>query len=177
MLIGTVYLLYFDRPYWVTDAALRGVHPQPAQRLQAHREGDGGVTTRRAFDQGIGFMLAGSRSLVRGRPPWPFRTKAERAGRQRRGSRGRIEAAGSGACSLSAPRDSSGRAGLCALTSTTATPGQEPSERNSASHHTADSCAGQRGTDHLSRPLIDERSLGSATRGRLTPGHVPALAR
>src|SRR5215475_1961325 len=87
-----------------------------------------------------------------------------------------IEAAGSGACSLSAPRDSSGRAGLCALTSTTATPGQEPSGRNSASHHTAGSCAGQQGTEHLSRPLIDERSLGSATRGRLTSGHVPALA-
>src|SRR5262245_58278670 len=48
-----------------------------------------------------------------------------------------IEAAGSGACSLSAPRDSSGRAGLCALTSTTATPRQEPSGKNSASHPTA----------------------------------------
>lgn len=28
------------------------------QRLRAHREGDGCVTTHRAFDQGIGFMLA-----------------------------------------------------------------------------------------------------------------------
>jgi hypothetical protein len=28
------------------------------QRLQADREGDGYVTTRRAFDQGIGFTLA-----------------------------------------------------------------------------------------------------------------------
>jgi len=59
MLIATVYLLHFDRPIWGSDAALHGVHPQPA--LSAYgptRDGDGGVTTRRAFDQGIGFTLA-----------------------------------------------------------------------------------------------------------------------
>jgi hypothetical protein len=49
-----------------------------------------------------------------------------------------IGALGSDACSLSAPQGSSGGADLCALTSTTATPMQEPSGRSSASHHTAD---------------------------------------
>jgi hypothetical protein len=29
-----------------------------AQRLQDHREGTGSATTRRAFEQGIGFVLA-----------------------------------------------------------------------------------------------------------------------
>jgi hypothetical protein len=40
------------------------------QRLRAHREGDGGVTTCRAFDQGIGFTLA--------RVWWPGTLRLER---------------------------------------------------------------------------------------------------
>ena len=36
----------------------RGFTRDLSQRLRAHREGDGGVTTRRVFDQGIGFTLA-----------------------------------------------------------------------------------------------------------------------
>jgi hypothetical protein len=40
------------------------------QRLRAHREGDGCVTTRRAFDQGIGSMPA--------RVWWPGTLRLER---------------------------------------------------------------------------------------------------
>jgi predicted GIY-YIG superfamily endonuclease len=67
---GTVYLLHFERPYHgpmqhyvgFTDGDLD-------RRLDAHREGSGSKTTRRAFDQGIPFTLArtwsGSLSLER----------------------------------------------------------------------------------------------------------------
>ena len=45
MLIGTVYLLHFERPYWVPMQHYVGFTRNLPQRLQAHREGDGGVTT------------------------------------------------------------------------------------------------------------------------------------
>jgi predicted GIY-YIG superfamily endonuclease len=54
---GTVYLLHFERPFngpmrhylgWTTDLD---------KRLEDHRRGHGSVTTRRAFEQGIGFEL------------------------------------------------------------------------------------------------------------------------
>ena len=58
MLIGTVYLLHFDRPYWGPMQHYVGFTRNLPQRLRAHGEGDGCVTTRRAYDQGIGFTLA-----------------------------------------------------------------------------------------------------------------------
>jgi predicted GIY-YIG superfamily endonuclease len=50
MLIGTVYLLHFDRPYWGPMQHYVGFTRNLPQRLRAHREGDGCVTTRRALD-------------------------------------------------------------------------------------------------------------------------------
>jgi predicted GIY-YIG superfamily endonuclease len=70
MLIGTVYLVHFDRPYRGPMQHYVGFTRHLPQRLQAHREGDGGVTTRRAFDQGIGFTLA--------RIWWPGTLRLER---------------------------------------------------------------------------------------------------
>jgi predicted GIY-YIG superfamily endonuclease len=59
MLVGTVYLLHFDRPYWGPRQHYVGFTRNLPQRLRDHREGTAGcVTTRRAFDQGIGFTLA-----------------------------------------------------------------------------------------------------------------------
>jgi predicted GIY-YIG superfamily endonuclease len=70
MLIGTVYLLHFARPYWGPKRHYVGFTRNLPQRLRAHREGDGRVTTRRAFDQGIGFTLT--------RVWWPGTLRLER---------------------------------------------------------------------------------------------------
>jgi predicted GIY-YIG superfamily endonuclease len=70
MLVGTVYLLHFDRPYWGPMQHYVGFTRNLPQRLRAHREGDGCLTTRRAFDQGIGFTLA--------RIWWPGTLRLER---------------------------------------------------------------------------------------------------
>lgn len=58
MLIRTVHLLHFDRPYWEPmQRYVRFTRNLPWRPL-AHREGAAGcVTTRREFDQGIGFTL------------------------------------------------------------------------------------------------------------------------
>lgn len=59
MLVGTVYLLHFDRPFWGSKQYYVGFTRNLPQRLMNHREDSAGsVTTRRAFDQGIGFTLA-----------------------------------------------------------------------------------------------------------------------
>ena len=59
MLIGTVYLQHFDRPYWGPMQHYVEFTRNLPRRLQAHREGVAGcVTTRRTFDQEIGFTLA-----------------------------------------------------------------------------------------------------------------------
>jgi hypothetical protein len=70
MLIGTVYLPHFDRPYWEPMRHYVGFTRSLPQRLRAHREGDGVVTTCRAFDQGIWFTLA--------RVWWPGTLRLER---------------------------------------------------------------------------------------------------
>ena len=66
---GIVYLLHYERPYHGPMRHYVGFTDDLEQRLQRHREGKGGKTTRRAFDQGIGFTLArtwsGSLSLER----------------------------------------------------------------------------------------------------------------
>jgi hypothetical protein len=64
-----------------------------------------------------------------------------------------IGALGWGVSSSRAPHSSSGRAGPCASTSTTVTPGQVHSGRRSASRHTAGSCAGYLSGDDPSRRL------------------------
>jgi predicted GIY-YIG superfamily endonuclease len=56
---GTVYLLHFDRSYHGPMQHYVGFTTQDLdQRLKAHREGTGSVTTRRAFEQGIPFTVA-----------------------------------------------------------------------------------------------------------------------
>ena len=68
---GTVYLLHFERPYngpmqhyvgFAVDGHLN-------RRLEAHRDGTGGRTTRLAFEKGITFVLART---------WPGTSKLER---------------------------------------------------------------------------------------------------
>jgi predicted GIY-YIG superfamily endonuclease len=66
---GTIYLLHFERPYHGPMRHYVGFTDDLEQRLQRHREGKGGKTTRYAFDLGISFVLArtwsGSLSLER----------------------------------------------------------------------------------------------------------------
>ena len=67
---GTVYLLHFERAYYGQMRHYVGFTADDLdQRLERHREGKGGKTTRRAFDKGISFTLArtwaGSLSLER----------------------------------------------------------------------------------------------------------------
>ena len=67
---GTVYLLHYERPYHGPMRHYVGFTADDLDlRLQRHREGKGGKTTRYAFDQGIAFTLArtwsGSLSLER----------------------------------------------------------------------------------------------------------------
>lgn len=58
---GIVYLLHFERPYHGPMQHYVGFTTHDLdQRLTDHREGAGCVTTRRAFEQGIGFTLARS---------------------------------------------------------------------------------------------------------------------
>ena len=69
---GTVYLLHFERPYngpmqhYVGFAA---DDDHLNRRLEAHREGTGGRTTRLAFEKGITFTLART---------WPGSPRLER---------------------------------------------------------------------------------------------------
>lgn len=68
---GTVYLLHFERAYYGQMRHYVGFTADDLDaRLARHREGNGGKTTRRAFDKGISFTLArtwadGSLSLER----------------------------------------------------------------------------------------------------------------
>jgi predicted GIY-YIG superfamily endonuclease len=66
---GIIYLLHFERPYHGPMRHYVGFTDDLDRRLERHREGKGGKTTRRAFDQGISFTLArtwsGSLSLER----------------------------------------------------------------------------------------------------------------
>ena len=56
---GTVYLLHFERPYHGPMRHYVGFTVDGLdKRLEAHREGRGGKTTRYAFDLGIAFTLA-----------------------------------------------------------------------------------------------------------------------
>lgn len=70
MLTGIVYLLHFERPYHGPMQHYVGFTEDLDQRLDSHRNGTACATTRRAFNQGIGFSLArtwwpGSRQLER----------------------------------------------------------------------------------------------------------------
>jgi len=69
-LTAVVYLLHFDRPYRGPMQHYVGFTDDLETRLDDHRNGTGGATTRRAYSQGIGFTLArtwwpGSRQLER----------------------------------------------------------------------------------------------------------------
>jgi predicted GIY-YIG superfamily endonuclease len=55
---GTVYLLHFERPYHGPMQHYVGFTYDLDRRLEDHRAGTGGITTRRAFEQGIAFSLA-----------------------------------------------------------------------------------------------------------------------
>jgi predicted GIY-YIG superfamily endonuclease len=69
-LTGVVYLLHFDRPFRGPMQHYVGLTDNLEQRLEEHRNGTAGATTRRASSQGIGFTLSrtwspGSRQLER----------------------------------------------------------------------------------------------------------------
>jgi len=53
----TVYLLHFDRPYKGKMRHYLGFTTDLDNRLENHRKGTACVTTKRAFDRGIGFVL------------------------------------------------------------------------------------------------------------------------
>jgi hypothetical protein len=55
---GTVYLLHFERPYCGHMQHYLGFAYDLEQGLESHRQGIAGVTTRLAFNKGIGFTLA-----------------------------------------------------------------------------------------------------------------------
>src|SRR5215472_9534358 len=55
---GIVYLLHFDRPYMGRMQHYVSFTHDLERGLESHRQGTGGVTTKRAFDQGITFTLA-----------------------------------------------------------------------------------------------------------------------
>jgi predicted GIY-YIG superfamily endonuclease len=54
----TIYLLHFDRPYKGKMRHYLGFTSDLDNRLMNHRCGTACVTTKRAFDRGIGFVLA-----------------------------------------------------------------------------------------------------------------------
>jgi hypothetical protein len=54
----TIYLLHFDRPYKGKMRHYLGFTNNLDNRLENHRRGTACVTTKRAFDRGIGFVLA-----------------------------------------------------------------------------------------------------------------------
>ena len=61
---GTVYLLHFERPYHGPMQHHVGFTAGDlARRLDDHRAGTGSKTTRRAFDQGIAFVVARTLSM------------------------------------------------------------------------------------------------------------------
>ena len=60
LMAWTVYLLHFDRPSAGRKQHYVGFSRDLPQRLRHHREGSGSAITRRAFDRGIGFVLAGT---------------------------------------------------------------------------------------------------------------------
>lgn len=67
---GTVYLLHFERPYNGPMQHYVGFAADDLnRRLDAHREGTGGRTTRLAFSKGIAFTLART---------WPGSPRLER---------------------------------------------------------------------------------------------------
>jgi predicted GIY-YIG superfamily endonuclease len=70
MLTGIVYLLHFDRPFNGPMQHYVGFTSDLDQRLDNHRNGTACATTRRAFNQGIGFTLA--------RTWWPGSPQLER---------------------------------------------------------------------------------------------------
>jgi hypothetical protein len=55
---GTVYLLHFDRPYMGRMQHYVSFTQDLERGLESHRQGTAGATTKRAFDQRIGFTLA-----------------------------------------------------------------------------------------------------------------------
>ena len=56
---AVVYLLHFDRPYQGSMRHYVGWTRNLDKRIEQHRAGDvGSATTRRAFEQGIGFVVA-----------------------------------------------------------------------------------------------------------------------
>jgi len=70
MLTDIVYLLHFDRPFNGPMQHYVGFTSDLDQRLESHRNGTACATTRRAFNQAIGFTLArtwwpGSRQMER----------------------------------------------------------------------------------------------------------------
>jgi hypothetical protein len=67
---GTVYLLHFERPFHGPMQHYVGFTRDLDNRLRNHREGTGCVTTRRAFNQGVTFVLART---------WPGTPKLEHA--------------------------------------------------------------------------------------------------
>ncbi len=54
----TIYLLHFERPYKGKMRHYLGFTRDLDNRLENHRRGTACVTTKRAFDRGIGFVLA-----------------------------------------------------------------------------------------------------------------------
>jgi hypothetical protein len=66
---GTVYLLHFDRPYMGRMQHYVSFTHDLERGLENHRQGTAGATTKRAFDQGIGFTLART---------WPGTAKLKR---------------------------------------------------------------------------------------------------
>ena len=54
----TVYLLHFERPYKGKMRHYLGFTRNLDARLKDHHDGTACVTTKRAFDRGIGFVLA-----------------------------------------------------------------------------------------------------------------------
>jgi hypothetical protein len=55
---GTVYLLHYERPYSGQMRHYLGFTYDLGRRLENHRQGIAGATTKLAFDRGIGFTLA-----------------------------------------------------------------------------------------------------------------------
>jgi predicted GIY-YIG superfamily endonuclease len=55
---GSVYLLHFARPYAGRQQHYLGWTRNLLKRLEQHRNGDGGRTTRVAYLHGIGFTFA-----------------------------------------------------------------------------------------------------------------------
>ena len=112
---GIVYLLHFERCYRARCRHYVGWTQDLENRIRKHREGTAkSVTTKRAYDQGIGFVVA--RTLV-GSPELERQIKA-------RGP--------SNYCAADAhPRGHGRRAGRTRLTSHPLQPGKEPTPAQS----------------------------------------------